>query len=296
MVQIGSRAYGLTLVAGAAVLWSTAGFFVRLIELDVWTMLGWRSLFAGLSLLAVTAFQNGRNTPRAFRAIGKVGAIAILLAAVSMGSYVVALKLTSVANVMTVYATVPFVAAAIAFFWIGERISARLLLAGAVGAIGIAIMAGSATRPTDIAGNGIAFLMTLAFATQLVMARRYPSLNMAPVNAGGAAICAVICWPMMAGGIPELPQLIVVALFGITNSALAYILFLTGGRHIPSGEAGLMGLLDVVLGPLWVWLVFREYPGRAAILGGSTVLAAVVWYLSAGLGGRQAAQRELDEI
>jgi drug/metabolite transporter (DMT)-like permease len=283
MAQIGSRAYGLMLVAGAAVLWSTAAFFVRLIDLDVWTMLGWRSLFAALSLVVVTAFQNGRNTPRAFRAIGKAGGIAILLAAVSMGSYVVALKLTSVANVMTVYATVPFVAAAIAFLWIGERVSARLLLASAVGAIGIAIMAGSATGPTDIAGNGIAFLMTLAFGTQLVMARRYPSLNMAPVNAGGAAICAVICWPMMAGGIPKLPELIVLALFGITNSALAYIMFLTGGRHIPSGEAGLIGLLDVVLGPFWVWLAFREYPGRAAILGGGTVLVAVVWYLSAGL-------------
>jgi len=283
---IGGRAYGLTLVAGAAVLWSTAGLFVRLLDMDIWTMLGWRSLFAALSLILVTAFQHGRHTSKALRAIGRGGLAAIPVAAVSMGSYVIALELTTVANVMTVYATVPFVATAIAFFWIGEKVGARVLAASAVALLGIAIMAGSATRPSDIAGNAIAFLMTLAFATQLVMARRHPSLDMAPINAGGAALCAMISWPLMAGGIPRLPQLVVLALFGATNTALAYILFLTGGRHIPSGEAGLVGLLDVVLGPLWVWLAFREYPGQAAILGGGIVFAAVVWYLSAGLRGR----------
>jgi len=115
------------------------------------------------------------------------------------------------------------------------------------------------------------------------MARRYPALDMAPINAAGAALCAVIVWPLMASGVPQLSQLLILALSGVTNTALAYILFLTGGRHVPSAEAGLVGLLDVVLAPLWVWLAFREYPGQAAILGGSIVLASVVAYLSTGL-------------
>jgi drug/metabolite transporter (DMT)-like permease len=87
----------------------------------------------------------------------------------------------------------------------------------------------------------------------------------------------------MAGGTPSLYQLVILALFGITNTALAYLLFLTGGRYIPSSEAGLIAMLDVVLGPFWVWLVFAEAPGRAALVGGGLVLAAVLWYLAAGL-------------
>ncbi len=122
--------------------------------------------------------------------------------------------------------------------------------------------------------------MTLAFAIQLVMARRFPELAMAPVNAIAAALCAVVCWPLMAPAIPSAHELAVLALFGVTTTALAYILFLTGGRHVPSGEAGLIGLLDVVLAPLWVWLVFAEQPGRAALVGGVLVLASVLWYLS----------------
>ncbi len=280
MREIRSHAYGAVLVTAAAVLWSTAGLFVRLLDLDVWTMLAWRSLFAALSLALVVGIQNRRHALRAVRAIGWPGLVAIPIAVVSMGGYVIALKLTTVANVMIVYATVPFVAAGIAFFWVGERARSRALVASAVAFMGIVIMAGSATRPQDIAGNAIAFLMTLAFGTQLVMARRYPSLEMASINAIAAALCALICWPLVAPVIPSLQQLAILALFGATTTALAYLLFLTGGRHIPSGEAGLIGLLDVVLGPFWVWLAFAEQPGQAAMIGGTLVLASVVWYLS----------------
>src|SRR5207244_1827876 len=139
------------------------------------------------------------------------------------------------------------------------------------------------TRPADGAGNALAFLMTLSFGVVLVMARRYPSLGMAPINALGAALCGILCWPLMATGLPSLYQLVVLALFGATNTAFAYLLFLIGGRYIPSGEAGLIAMLDVVLGPLWVWLVFAEQPGGAAIIGGGLVLASVLWYLAAQL-------------
>ncbi len=276
------RLYGLTLVAAAAILWSTAGLFVRLLDLDLWTMLAWRSVFAALSLALLAVVKTGRDPRRSVHAIGWPGIIAVPISAISMGSYVIALKLTTVANVMMVYATVPFVAAGIAYFWFGERLGIRFVAASAVALVGIIVMAGFAARPQDLAGNAIAFLMTLAFGVQLVMARRYPSLEMAPVNAAGAALCALVCWPFIAAGLPSPHQLIVLALFGITTTSLAYVLFLTGGRHIPSGEAGLIGLLDVVLAPFWVWLVFSERPGRAAIIGGPLVLVPVLWYLTAG--------------
>ena len=280
--RIGTRAYGMALVTVAAVLWSTAGLFVRVLHLDVWTILAWRSLFAALFLALVVWARNGRDTLRAVRAAGWPGLAAIPVSAISMGAYVVALKLTTVANVMIVYATVPFVAAGVSFLWIGERAGRRVLLASGVALIGIAIMAGFATRPQDIAGNAVSFLMTLAFGAQLAMARRYPALDMAPINAAGAALCAIISWPLMAGGIPNPHQLIILALFGIVITGFVYLLFLTGGRHIPSGEAGLIGLLEVVLAPFWVWLAFAEQPGLPAIIGGSLVLGSVLWHLAGG--------------
>ncbi len=283
------RLYGLVLVAVATFFWSTAGFFVRLLDLDVWTMLGWRSVFAALSLLLVVLAQHGRRTIAAFQAIGRPGLVAIPISAISMFSYVAALKLTTVANVLIVYATIPFIAAGIAFLWMGERVRGRVLVASAVAFCGIAVMAVQATRPQDLAGNGLAVLMTVTFGAVLVMARRYPSIAMAPVNCAAAALVALACWPLMPPGLPTGPELLILAIFGITTTALAYLLFLTGGRHLPSSEAGLIALLDVVLGPLWVWLAFAERPDRAAIISGVIVLSAVAWYLLGELrGGRDA--------
>ena len=276
---------GVALVTAATVLWSTAAVYVRLLALDVWTVQAWRSLFGALSLFVVIAARHGRDTPRAFVSIGWKGLAVVPASAISMGAYVAALRLTTVANVMVVYATAPLIAAAVAYCWIGERITRRTVIASLVALAGIAVMAGNATRAGDIAGNALSFVMTLCFAVLLVMARRYPDLAMAPINALGAALVAAVCWPLMPRGVPSAGELAILALFGATTMGLAYLLVLTGGRRIPSSEAALIGLLDVVLGPFWVWFLFGERPGTAAVIGGGLVLGALVWYLAGGRSG-----------
>ena len=283
MQTVHPRIYGLVLVGLASLFWSTAGLFVRMLDLDLWTMLAWRSLFAAVSLALVAALQTGWRRGGSRPVLGWPGLAAIPISALSMFSYVAALKLTTVTNVLSVYATVPFIAGGIAYVWLGERSRPRFVGASLLALVGIVIITGSSARPADMAGNGLALLMTVTFAIVLVMARRFPDLGLSTINALAAALCALACLPLMSGRIPDPVQLGVLAAFGVTTTALAYLLFLTGGRHIPSGEAGLIGLLDVVLGPLWVWLAFAERPSLAALLGGCLVLAAVLWYLAADL-------------
>jgi drug/metabolite transporter (DMT)-like permease len=216
---------------------------------------------------------------------GGAALAAVPLSAVSMAAFLGALHLTAVANVFVVYGTLPLIAAGLALLWLGERVGRRAVIASAIALVGIVIMAGRATRPTDLAGNALALLMTVTFAAVLVLVRRHPTLPMAPVNALAALLCAALSWPLMPPGVPAIGELLLLAAFGLCTMSLAYLLFLTGGRHIPSGEAGLIGLLEVVLGPLWVWLAVGEDPGGAAILGGAIVLGAVLWLM---LGGARA--------
>ena len=274
-----TRVLGIGLVAVGSVFWSTAGLFVRFIDLDLWTMLAWRSLFAGLSLLAIVLLRNGRQSLAQARRCGWIYLAAAPISAVSMICYVSALRLTTVGNVMMVYATLPFVAAGIAFLWTGERAKPRVLWASAVALTGVLVITGFSTRLQDLTGIGLAFLMTATFGVLLVLARRRPDVDMAPVNTLASFLCAAACVPFAAGGVPPAGELIVVALFGAVTSGLAYLLFLTGGRYIPSSEAGLVGFIDVILGPFWVWLVFSERPSQALVYGGGLVLASVVWYL-----------------
>jgi drug/metabolite transporter (DMT)-like permease len=278
-----SRTYGILLVSIATVLWSSAGLFVRMLDLDVWTVLGWRSFFGGTTLVLITVYSNSRKSPVAIKAGLPLYILSGLVAAVSMFGYIGALKLTTVANVLAIYATLPFVSAGIAYLWMRERVERRVLIASAIAFVGVLIVAGFAPRLQDLAGSALALVMTVTFSALLIMSRRFPSLKLAPVNAIGSGLCVLLCLPLMSHTIPSASQLAVLALFGSTTSGLAYLLFMTGGRHIPAGEAGLIGLLDIVLGPLWVWIAFGENPGIAALIGGGLILSAVAWYMWSGL-------------
>jgi drug/metabolite transporter (DMT)-like permease len=283
---MGSRQYGIILVTVSTVLWSTAGLFVRMAgDLDTWTLVGWRSLFALLTLGAFVVYQHRSRLLQAAVQIGRPGLFNATLAAISTIGYVLSLQLTTVAIVMTVFAILPFVASFIAFFWIKERPTVHLFIAGAIAFAGIVIMSGAAVSRQDVIGIVVAFVMTAAYAAQLVHAKLHPKLDMTIVSALAAAACGLVALPFMQAAMPSPMQLLACALFGMLTTGLAYILILIGVRYVTSGEAGFISLLDVVLGPLWVWYFFAEEPTLPVLIGGSIVLAAVVWYLSTNRAG-----------
>lgn len=274
-----SRTYGILLVTISAILWSTAGPLVRMANLESWTLIGWRSIFSFLTLLGIAAYEHRKNLAKAVAGMGPPGVVAVAISTLSTISYVFALNLTTVANVMIVYAVLPFIAALISYFWIGERVARRLLGAGLVAFVGIAIMAGAAASPKDFLGIIAAFVMTATFASQIVHTKVHPDLDLNVTMALAAGACGLIALPFMEPGIPTPTALLACALYGGLTTGIAYVLALNGGRYIAAGEAGFIQMLDVVLGPLLVWYFFTEQPSATVLIGGAIVLTAVVWYL-----------------
>ncbi|MEA3533242.1 DMT family transporter [Rhizobium sp. CC-YZS058] len=276
-----TRLNGFIVVLIATVLWSTAGLFVRLAALDTWSIVAWRSLFAfitlGLFWLVVE-----RDKPAAIKAtFSPPGFLAVAIGVVSGISYVVSLQLTTVANVMTVYAALPFIAAIIAFFAFNERATYRFVICGLVASVGVAVMMMGVMTTQDSIGILAAFVMTAGFAASLVQAKRYPELDMTLVTVAAAGVSAMIAFPLTSSAAPpNASQLLACALLGALTTGVANVMSMVGGRMIRSGEAGLISLLDVPLGPLWVWLFFSESVETNTIIGGSIVLAAVVSYLA----------------
>ncbi|EGD57700.1 permease [Novosphingobium nitrogenifigens DSM 19370] len=280
-VNIDAHAHrrGILMVAASAVLWSTAGLFVRMATLDTATLVLWRSLFAALTLGGMALVRRGPVAfVECFRDL-RTTAIFVGTSVVSSTSYVFSLRLTSVANVMTVYAALPFIATGIGYVWIGEPVTRRFLLAGTIAAGGIAGMAGGSAGMGDLAGIAAALVMTAGFAIQLVAIRRHPGVDVLALNACSAAACVPVVLPFASWAVPGAVSLGAAALYGVLTTGLAYVLAMEGGRRVSPGEAGFISMLDVVLGPLWVWLAFSERPGMAVLLGGAVVLGAVGWYL-----------------
>jgi drug/metabolite transporter (DMT)-like permease len=275
-----TRLKGITLVVVASVLWSTAGLFVRAIDMDPWTMLAWRSLCSFLTLAAIAwILSRGHQGSRGLR-LGWRELLYLPFAAISMMSYVLALRLTSVANVMVIYATVPFLAAGLGFLILRERAGRTVLIASSVAFVGICITAGTALARHDMQGNAIAFAMTFCFAVTVVLARQWPHLNLPWVTGLAAALCAGVCFPLASRTVPTAGEFGMLMLFSLATQSIGYVLFLLGARLILSAQAGLIALLDVVLSPLWVLWAFNEVPSRTAMIGGGIILSALLWHLT----------------
>ncbi|GCE82898.1 DMT family transporter [Komagataeibacter diospyri] len=279
MDRLHSRTVGIFLVALSAVLWSTAGLFVRMSHLDTWTIVAWRSFFSFVTLGGFAVVHYRGELGRVILRQGWPGACAVAVSVVSAICYVMALRMTTVANVMIIYAALPFITTGIAFIWLRERVTMRFLVAGGIAIAGIAIMGRAAAGPRDLLGIGAAVIMTIGFATQLVQVKRYPSLDMTIIITLMSGICMLVAVPFMRPDIPSFQSLLACALFGILTMGVAYMLLLKGGQLISSGEAGFVSMLDVPLGPLWVWFFYGERPTGAVMGGGAIVLGAVAWYL-----------------
>lgn len=281
---------GVALVAAAAVAWSTAPFFTRLLPFDSWTILFWRGLFGGGLIAAILVLMQGRAGLRDLTRMGKNGWLVASLSRLGMVSFIPALQLTSVSNVAIIIATGPFVAAAFAWIWLDEAARWQTMLASLVALIGVAIIVGDARAGSDVLGIALACLMTVAIAAMTVTVRRHRNTPMVAAAAISNLLGSAVSIPF-AHGIASVAatDLMILAMFGFFQVALGLTLFVLGSRLLPSGQATLIATLETPLMPFWVWLAFQEIPAARALVGGALVMAAVVADIVSDAHGRKRA-------
>ena len=272
---------GLVLIFVATAMWSLAGVFARAVaHLDFGAILFARAGFGGLCGLAVAALDWSQGRLDLKRLATPLTPVIVALSATAITAYVAALMTTTVADVLVIYATLPFLAAALAVPLTGERPSRRTMIAASVAMIGVVVMVADGLGKGRWLGQLLSLLMTATFAGLVVLQRRDPDLPVGPVNSVAALIASGFGFAM-AGSLKmsafDIADLFV---FGVTTITIAFNVFLEGAKLVPSAEASLVAMTDVVMGPLWVWLAFRERPDNATFVGGAFVLAAAAWRLA----------------
>jgi drug/metabolite transporter (DMT)-like permease len=267
---------GLLLVAGSAIAWSTAGYFTRLIDYDVWTILFWRGLFGGIAIFGFLIFQSRRNAVSEFFRFTTSGSIVAVLSAIGMISFVAALKLTTVANVSLVYAASPFVTAIFARAFIGERLSFVTMLSATLAFVGIAIMFSGMFSSGNLIGIGLSILMTVSVSTTTVLVRKSANISMTSAVCWAAFLGSILSAPFASPLAVSTPDIFLLAAFGFCQMGLGLVLYVAGCRLAPSGAAAVVSTLETPLAPFWVWLAFGEFPTKYTIVGGGVILVAVV--------------------
>ncbi len=271
------QAKGLLITLFGVLMIVPDSLFIRLISTDTVTVVFWRSFLSGLVILIALLVLNGRGTATVFRKMGKSGLAYGALLSISAVSFMVSVRLTSVANTVFIIATMPVFAALVSRFWLGEPIRPRMLWTMVIVLIGIGVIisGSSQNEVSSLLGDFIALVAAAAFAVAMTVARQAKSVSMVPsITISFLAIAAVtlpFADPFNLNGYDP----IYIVLHGGIFIPVSMSLLAIGPRYITSAEVALLILLESVLAPIVVWFVLDEDPGPRALLGGAIILTAL---------------------
>lgn len=270
---------GLLAVLLAAGLWSTGGLFIKWVSLDAMGVTMWRSLFAGLTM----AFVSGVGLGVLRRASSFEWSVALSYA-MTLLFFVLATKLTTAANAIFLQYTAPLHTLWLSRLLLDER-PARIdlvCLAAAFGGMGLFFV--GKLDASDTWGNVAALISGLGFGLFFTLLRR-PECGVGTrprsmVLGNGILVAGALAWNAAGGRAesftPDAGDVAGLVFLGVIQIGIAYVVFSFGIARVRALEAGLIGMLEPVLNPVWVFLALGEEPGPWAIAGGAVIVGAVL--------------------
>lgn len=261
------------MVFAAAIIWSTGGLFIK------WTSLSGLELSFGRSLCA--AITVALFTRREGFGLNRVTALASLLYAALLLLFVLATKETTAANAIFLQYTAPVYVLILEPVLYKEKFRQRDLLTVVACVMGMSLFFVGKLRPQDVTGNLLALASGVCFACYFLLLRhsRSRDVNRASSVIYGNVLVVLIAAPAGLATLSNinLHDALSVLYLGVVQIGLAYTLFTLGmARGIRSLDAGIVGYIEPVLNPIWVFLVIGERPSKWALLGGLIIVSAVV--------------------
>ncbi len=269
------------LMIAVTLMWSIAGVITRHLEhARSFEVTFWRSFFTVLSLLVILPFFQGREVFAKVRHGGAALWLSGLCWSVMFTAFMVALTLTSVANVLVTMALGPFLTAIIARVFIGHRIPLRTWAAIALAGAGIAWMYGEQIEGGSFAGTLVALCVPLAGAVNWTVTQRAHAhgedVDLVPAVLVGAVISSLLTLPLAMPFRASAHDVGLLALLGLVQLAIPCALAVVCARVLKAPEIALLALLEIIFGIILAWLGADEVPSQTVLAGGALVIGALV--------------------
>lgn len=269
------------LMVGVTMLWSIAGVVTRQLEhARSFEVTFWRSLFTVGTLLVLLPFFQGPEVFARLRRGGRSLWISGVCWSVMFTAFMVALTLTSVANVLVTMSVAPFLTALMAWIFLGYRIPLRTWAAIVVAGTGIASMYISQVTGGQLAGTLVALCVPFAGAVNWTVVQRSQSrghsIDLVPAVLVGAVISAVTTLPLALPFQASGHDLGLLALLGVVQLAIPCALSVVCARVLKAPEIALLATLEVIFGILLAWIGADEVPSQAVLAGGTLVVGALL--------------------
>ena len=268
---------GPVLVFLGAVSLSFGGLIVKSFEgSTLWQILFWRSFFF---IIVVTIFLLLTYKRKVFTALhnsGLPGIIGGIILSIGFVSYVFAMYETTVANTNFIIQTQTLFLAIFGYFFLKEKVSKMTLFCILVAISGIILMLGTSISPGQMTGNLVAFLMPISFAILILIVRKFPEVDMIPLQLVSGIIAMIVGLLMSPTIFISSKDIFFGFLAGFFQLGFGFIFITIGARSTPSAFVGIIMLTEAVLGPLWAWMFVNEQVPIPVLIGGLIVISAVV--------------------
>ncbi len=274
----------IVLMVLCALMWSIAGVVTRHLQAaEGFEVTFWRSFFTLVSLALLLPLLQGRRLWSRMRSAGWALWVSGVCWSVMFTAFMLALTLTSVANVLVTMALGPLFTALVARVALGHRLAPRTWAAIVLAGVGIAWMYGTQLRLGDagvLTGTLVALCVPVAAAINWTVVQRSHAsgrdLDLVPAVLVGALISSLTtlpaAWPLTATA----HDVGLLALLGVVQLAIPCVLAVRCARVLAAPEVSLLALLEVIFGIALAWLGAGEQPGPSVLVGGSLVILALV--------------------
>jgi drug/metabolite transporter (DMT)-like permease len=265
-------------------LWSTGGLFIKWTNLSGLELSFYRSFFA---VLLVAFF-----TRRERFGLNRISAVASLLYAGLLVLFVLATKKTTAANAIFLQYTAPVYLLILEPLIYKEKFCVRDLVTVIICIGGMSLFFVGKLRPEDVSGNLLALASGLCFALYVLLLRHSKArlVNRASSVIYGNLLVVLATLPWGLRSLPSLDRfdLFTVVYLGVFQLGVSYTLFtLAMAQGVRSLDAGIIGYIEPVLNPIWVFLVLRERPTKWALMGGAIIITAVIVHMLLGARRKQ---------
>lgn len=262
-----SRGSAVLMLVAAALLWSTGGVLIKSVDWSPFAIAGTRSAIAALVVMAFL------RRPRLTWSLPQIGGAVSYSATVIL--FVMANKMTTAANAIVLQYACPVYVALLGALILKERVSRRAGIMVVIAMTGIVLFFFDRLTADGFRGNILALASGVSMAFMIIFLRMQKSGSPTESILLGNIFTVLVCAPRMSTPLPPMAGIISLALLGVFQLGLSYLLYSRAIRHVPALDAILIPVIEPVLNPLWVFMLLGERPGEWAIAGGVMILLSI---------------------
>ena len=274
-MQFNDQKKGMLMAFTAVMFLTPDSLFIRLANVSSWNLIFYRGFIPfSLVFIGLLVVYKNNFVKQAF-SNGWRGIFYALIFTVTNITFVISIENTNVANTLIMIALAPMLSAILSFVFLNEIPDKKTWVAIFITTVSVVYIFYDALDTGDLLGNALGLLTALGLAVGAVIIRSAKKIDLVPSAMFGKLLVALIAFYFADNLNLKGNDLTIVPLMCVMCVAIPFVLVTIAPRYITAAEVNLFFLLEVILGPIYVWLVIKEQPSYETILGGSVIFITI---------------------